>query len=73
MSLIAWGRASRYQRMAQSVDKIGWRRFMEGMVPKEMRGIQEMFDAVEGTTISTTNWAMRVIIKLLEVVHRQCL
>ncbi len=46
---------------------------MEGMVPKEMRGIQEMFEAVEGTIISTMNWATRVIIKLLEVVHGQWL
>jgi hypothetical protein len=59
--------------MAQSVDKIGWRQFMEGMVPKEMRGIQEMFEAVEGTTISTMNWVTGVIIKLLEVVHGQWL
>jgi hypothetical protein len=73
MLSIAWGRASRYQQMAQSVDKIGWRQFMEGMVPKEMRGIQEMFEAVEGTTISMTNWATGVIIKLLEVVHGQWL
>ncbi len=46
---------------------------MEGMVPKEMREIQEMFEAVEGTTISMTNWATGVIIKLLEVVHGQWL
>ncbi len=38
MSSITGGLPSRYQLMAQSVDKIGWRRFMEGMVPKEIHG-----------------------------------
>jgi hypothetical protein len=73
MSMITWGRAIRYQWMAQSVDKIGWRRFMEGMVPKEMRSIQETFKTVNGATTSSTNWTTGVIIKLLEMVHGQWL
>jgi hypothetical protein len=73
MSTITWGRAIWYQQMAQSVDKIGWRRFMEGMVTKEMRSIQETFEIVQGATTSSTNWMTSVIIKLLETVHGQWL
>ncbi len=73
MSTITWGKAIRYQWMVQSVDKIGWRRFMEGMIPKEMRSIQETFETVEGAATSSTNWMTGVIIKLLEMVHGQWL
>jgi hypothetical protein len=72
MSSITWGLPLRYQHMAQSIDTIGWRRFMEGMIPKEIRNIQEM-SSVEGETTSLTNWSTGLIVKLLEVVHGQWL
>jgi hypothetical protein len=73
MSSITWGLPSRYQQMSQSVDTIGWRRFMEGMIPKEIRNIQEMYMSVEGETASLTNWSTGLIVKLLEVAHGQWL
>jgi hypothetical protein len=73
MSSITWGLPSRYQLMAQSVDKIGWRRFMEGMIPKEIREIQEAFTSVEGALISSKTWSTGIIVKLLEAVHGQWL
>jgi hypothetical protein len=73
MSSITWGSPHRYQRMARSVDEIGWRHFMEGMIPKEIREIQGTFGTVRGSTMSATGWTTRLIIKLLEVVHGQWL
>ena len=73
MTSITWGLPARYQLMAQSVDKIGWRRIMEGMIPKEIREIQETFTSVEGSLISSKTWSTGIIIKLLEVVHGQWL
>ena len=46
---------------------------MEGMIPKEIRNIQEMYMLVEGETTSLTNWSTGLIVKLLEVVHGQWL
>ena len=36
----------RYKVMARAQDSIGWRRFMEGMVCKEIRAIQRMHVSV---------------------------
>ncbi len=46
---------------------------MEGMIPKEIREIQETFTSVEGALISTKTWSTGIIIKLLETVHGQWL
>ena len=46
---------------------------MEGMIPKEIREIQETFTLVEGALISPKSWSTGIIIKLLEVVHGQWL
>lgn len=73
MSSITWGLPLRYRLMAQSVDKIGRRRFMEGMIPKEIRKIQETFVLVEGASTSPVTWSTGIIVKLLEVVHGQWL
>ena len=73
MSSITWDTPPRYQQMARSVDEIGWRHFMEGMIPKEIREIQATFGTVSGSMMSATGWTTRLIIKLLEVVHGQWL
>jgi hypothetical protein len=46
---------------------------MEGMVFKGMRNIQEIYALVEGSNITSTQWAQGLIIKLLEVTHGQWL
>jgi hypothetical protein len=46
---------------------------MEGMIPKEIREIQETFGTFRGFTTSSTSWTTGLIIKLLEVVHGQWL
>ncbi len=46
---------------------------MEGMIPKEIRNIQETYMSVAGETTSLTNWSTGLIVKLLEVVHGQWL
>ncbi len=46
---------------------------MEGMIPKEIREIQETFTSVEGALISSKTWSTGITVKLLEVVHGQWL
>jgi hypothetical protein len=42
------GYGERYKAMARAQDSIGWQRFMEGMVCKEIRAIQCMHASVTG-------------------------
>ncbi len=73
MSNICQDRDLHFQRMARDQDKIGWRRFMEGMVPKGQREIQSTYSAIEGSNISPEQWTVGVIIKLMETTHGQWL
>jgi hypothetical protein len=57
--------------MAIDQDKIGWRRFMEGMVCLGMRKIQKAYSNSVGSGISRILWTQRFITKLLEITHSQ--
>ncbi len=63
----------RYQTMARSQDSIGWRRFMEGMVCKEIRAIQREHSSVTGLRCNTERWARDLVTRLLEFTHGQWL
>ena len=59
--------------LAQSQDLIGWRRFMEGMISKEIMGIQKSYLALSSYHLSIERWTTGLITKLLEVTHGQWL
>ncbi len=42
----------RFNAMGRSQDKIGWRQFLEGMILKEMTGIQQQYYALSGSRMS---------------------
>ena len=67
------GYDGRYLQMAKSQDSIGWRRFMEGMVCKGIRAIQDTYTALSGSSLSAERWTEELITKLLEVTHGQWL
>ena len=67
------GYDGRYLQMAKSQDSIGWRRFMEGMVCKGIRAIQDTYTALSGSRLSAERWTEELITKLLEVTHGQWL
>ncbi len=73
MTDICRGKAQRYASMAREQDKIGLCRFMEGMVCKGMRNIQETYTQVKGSNITSTQWTQGLFIKLLEATHSQWL
>jgi hypothetical protein len=62
-----------YRIMAHSQDRIGWRRFMEGMVSREIRGIQRRYLIFVGSSFTIDRWMSGLIVKLLEVTHGQWL
>ncbi len=63
----------RYRLMARAQDKIGWRRFMEGMICKEIGRIQMTYAGLQGSRFSTMKWGVGLVTKLLEVTHGQWL
>jgi hypothetical protein len=70
---IEYDYTDRYKTMARSQDSIGWRRFMEGMVCKEIRVIQSSYSSGTGLCCNTANWGRYLVTHLLEVTHGQWL
>ena len=73
MENIVWGKSSQFWELGRSMDKIGWRRFMEEMISGKAVAIQKVFVAEGGCNLSLENWAkgFAIKIKLLEATHRQ--
>jgi hypothetical protein len=63
----------RYRAMARAQDSIGWQRFMEGMVCKEIRVVQCTHSSVTGLRCNTERWGRELVTHLLEVTHGQWL
>ena len=60
------GYDERYVKMAKAQDSIGWRRFMEGMVSKDMRNIQRTHASVLGMRHNTERWGVELVTRLLD-------
>ncbi len=67
------GYNGRYRQMAKAQDTVGWWRFMEGMVCREIRVIQVTHTALSGSRTNTEKWTVELITKLQEVTHGQWL
>jgi hypothetical protein len=73
MSEIVGWRQGALRTLADSMDMIGWRRFMEGMVSKEIFTIQRKAEDDGKSYMSLENWGAGLVTKLLEVTHGQWL
>jgi hypothetical protein len=71
MEEIIWGAPKRFKAMGQSQDKIGWRRFLEGMISKEIMRVQQQHYALSGSRMSLERWSSGLITRLLEITHGQ--
>jgi hypothetical protein len=67
------GYDERYKVMARAQNSIGWRRFMERMVCKEIRAIQRTHSSLTGLRCNTERWGRELVTRLLEVTHGQWL
>ncbi len=63
----------RFRTMGPSQDKIGWRRFLEGMISKEITVMQRQFYALNGSRVSLEKWSSGLITWLLEITYRRWL
>ena len=70
---LAFDEGPEYKEMGSSQDEIGWQRFMEGMVSREIISLQEDYAEAGGCTLTTDVWAQGLIVKLLETTHGQWL
>ena len=66
-------KGARFHELGQSVDRIGWRRFMEGMVSNEVVTLQAEFVALGNCSLSLNGWTKGLVVKLLETTHGQWL
>ena len=71
LSDICRGMGGRFRNLGRSQDKVGWRRFLEGMVVKEVALIQREHLCAVGSSISVGRWMTGFIVKLLEITHGQ--
>jgi len=71
MEEIVWGAPERFNAMGWSQDKIGWQRFLEGMISKEITRIQQQHYALSGSRMSLERWSSGLITRLLEITHGQ--
>jgi hypothetical protein len=62
---------SRFQVVGKSQDMIGWRWFLEGIILKEITGIQQQYYALNGMHMSLEKWSSGLITRLLEITHGQ--
>ena len=69
MENIVWGKSRQFWELGRSMDKIGWQRFMEGMISGKAVAIQKEFAAAGGCNLSLDNWAKGLVVKLLEATH----
>ena len=71
LSEICSGMGGRFDSLGRLQDKVGWRRFLEGMVVKEVALIQREHLCAVGSTVSIERWMTGLIVKLLEITHGQ--
>ena len=76
MTDVLHGTNRQYSKLEVSQDLICWRRFMEGMISKEMLVIQQEYLDLRGARVTPTTpkfWAKGLIVCLTEITHGQWL
>jgi len=61
---------SMYQ-LAKSQDKIGWRRFTEGCVSKELQKRQSFHLQMSSSRLNGSDWTRQLISRILQITHSQ--
>ena len=66
MEDIVWGKSRQFWELGKSMNKIGRRSFMEGMILGKAVETQKEFMAAGRWNMSLENWAKGLVVKLLE-------
>ena len=70
---IVGGKGPDFNKPAQSVDSMGWRRYMEGKVSSGILKVPDDFTDLRNYCLSLNMWAIGPVIKLLEIPYSQWL
>jgi hypothetical protein len=73
MALAMQNAPPQFQALGHLQVIIGWRRFLEGMISKEIVALQQQFHAVNGSQMTLDRWSSGLIAQLLEITHGQWL
>ena len=76
MTDVLHGNSRQYSKLAASHELVGWIRFMEGMISKEILVIQQEYldlRGPRGTPTTPISWAKGLIVRLIEITHVQWL
>jgi hypothetical protein len=73
MQEVVGDRTGQYQRLAASMDLIGWCRFMEGMISVEVIAIQRRAMGDDESKLTLEKWGAGLVTRLLETTHGQWL
>jgi hypothetical protein len=71
MALAVQNAPPQFQALGHSQDTIGWQRFLEGMILKEIVALQQQFYTVNSSQMSLVKWSSGLITQLLEITHGQ--
>ena len=66
---IVWNKGSQFHKLGQSMDKKGWRRYMEEIILSEALVIQAECVDLGGCLLSLENWVKGLATKLLDATH----
>jgi hypothetical protein len=69
METLAQRLPEHYLPFAMAQDRIGWRRFLEGMVAKELYELAEIEEFQDGWRSTADKWVRQLIQKLMEITH----
>ena len=59
------------RNIAESQDKIGWRRFTEGCISKQFQTRQPFFLQMTNNRLNGTDWTKQLISRILQITHSQ--
>ena len=71
MEQIVWDKGGRFHILSKSMGNIGWRRYTEDIISKEVLDIQAEYNVADAGPLTTENWAKGLTIKLLKITHGQ--
>ena len=71
MEHIVWYKGSQFYKLGQSMDKIGWRQYMEGMISSEVLVIQAECVDLGGCSLLLDNWGKRKHVDMFWVVMKK--
>ena len=63
--------SNKMRELAQSQDKIGWRKFMEGCISTKLYEHQIFYLWMLSSRLNATNWTKQIMLNILKISHSQ--